>query len=190
MTVNGNGADTLEFFDTNNPADETYTFDNVPSLLTLLTAPGFSFNWVGIGAGSVYLQTNIPFGHPLSMVNDPSGTVVVDGVPPCGPGPRSPLPGIATHLSGRAVEAALLETGHKWDARPPVTHDRGAPGTGRVHSVQEQDARPPVAPLEAIVAALANHVAKKSSQRQPSAAEASMADAFQREALGLALAQT
>jgi hypothetical protein len=75
LTINGSGTDTLEFFDQNNPLNETYTFDAIPSSLSLDTVPGFSANWTGISAA--YLQTN-----GASTVMDASGTVIVDGTPP------------------------------------------------------------------------------------------------------------
>jgi hypothetical protein len=81
LTLNGSGADILEFFDTANPASETYNFDNVPSNLTLTTVP-VSVNFFGMA--SVYLETN-----GASTVNDPSGTVLVDVPPPSPPGGRS-----------------------------------------------------------------------------------------------------
>src|SRR5262249_41121987 len=71
LTLNGGGNDTLDFFDTNNPNSETYTFDAVPSMLSLATVPGFAVNWTGMGA--VYLMTN---GN--STVFDPSSMVIVD----------------------------------------------------------------------------------------------------------------
>jgi hypothetical protein len=70
LTLNGSGADVVEFFDQNNPNNETYTFDPVPSSLSLSTGP-LSVNFSGIG--SVYLETN-----GASTVVDPSGTVLVD----------------------------------------------------------------------------------------------------------------
>jgi hypothetical protein len=72
LTVNGGGSDILEFFDTNNPASETYTFDSVPSTLSLATVP-VTVNFSGMSA--VYLMTN-----GMSTVNDPSGTIIVDPV--------------------------------------------------------------------------------------------------------------
>jgi hypothetical protein len=76
LTLNGSGADVLDFFDQNNPASETYTFDSVPSSLTLASVPAFSCNFTGMAA--VYLETN-----GLSTVNDASGTVFVDFPPSC-----------------------------------------------------------------------------------------------------------
>jgi hypothetical protein len=75
LTLNGSGADTVEFFDQNNPNSETYTFDTVPSNLTLATFPGVSCNFSGMA--SVYLETN-----GFSTANDASGTVFVDVAPP------------------------------------------------------------------------------------------------------------
>src|SRR5260370_1636600 len=78
LTLNGGGNDVLDLFDTNNPNSEMYTFDSVPSMLSLGSDPNFSANWTGMGA--VYLLTN---GN--SSVDDPSGLVTVDpaGGPPC-----------------------------------------------------------------------------------------------------------
>jgi hypothetical protein len=75
LTLHGGGAGTLEFFDQNNPNRETYTFDAVPSSLSLATVPGFAVNFTGMSA--VYLQTN-----GMSTVNDSSGSVFVDQTPP------------------------------------------------------------------------------------------------------------
>jgi hypothetical protein len=74
LQVNGGGADALVFFDTANPNAETYTFDAVPSQLTLTTVP-VSVRFGGMA--SVFLETN-----GLGTVNDPSGTVLVDVPPP------------------------------------------------------------------------------------------------------------
>jgi hypothetical protein len=76
LTLIGSGADILDFFDQNNPSSETYTFDAVPSSLTLATAPAFSCSFTGMTGA--YLETN-----GLSTVNDASGTVFVDVPPPC-----------------------------------------------------------------------------------------------------------
>jgi hypothetical protein len=74
LQVNGGGADALVFFDAANPQAETYTFDAVPSQLTLTTVP-VSVHFSGMA--SVFLETN-----GFSTVNDPSGTVLVDMPPP------------------------------------------------------------------------------------------------------------
>ena len=74
LQVNGGGADALVFFDTANLNAETYTFDAVPSQLTLTTVP-VSVHFSGMA--SVYLETN-----GLSTVDDPSGTVLGDVPPP------------------------------------------------------------------------------------------------------------
>jgi hypothetical protein len=78
LTISGSGADMISFWDQLNPASETYSFDDVPSMLTLTTIP-VEIDFGGMGGG-VYLQTN-----GMSTVNDPSGTVMVDGSPPCTP---------------------------------------------------------------------------------------------------------
>jgi hypothetical protein len=77
LSLFGSGADTLVFWDTANPNAETYTFDDLPSNLTLATVP-VSINFFGMAA--VYLETN-----GMSTVNDPSGTVLVDVPPPSAP---------------------------------------------------------------------------------------------------------
>jgi hypothetical protein len=74
LNLVGGGADTLVFWDTANPNAETYTLDDVPSMLALATLPTFGIKWSGMAA--VYLETN-----GMSTVDDPSGTVLVD-VPP------------------------------------------------------------------------------------------------------------
>lgn len=75
LTVTGSGADVVSFWDQLNPASETYTFDAVPGTLTLATIP-VEVDFSGMGGG-VYLQTN-----GASTVDDPSGSVIVDGEPP------------------------------------------------------------------------------------------------------------
>jgi hypothetical protein len=95
LNLLGSGADTLVFWDTANPNAETYTFDDVPSNLTLATVP-VSVNFFGMAA--VYLETN-----GMSTVNDPSGTVIVDMLPPAPPMPVAQPPG----YSPDAVEGLL-----------------------------------------------------------------------------------
>jgi hypothetical protein len=97
LTVNGSGGDTISFWDTANPAAETYNFDAIPSMLTLTTVP-VSINFTGMAA--VYLQTN-----GSSTVNDPSGTVIVDGSPPCLPNQG---PGYGAPVVGEDVQGAAL----------------------------------------------------------------------------------
>jgi hypothetical protein len=76
LNIVGGGADVISFWDQYNPNSETYNFDSVPGQLTLTTLP-VAINFSGMGGG-VYLQTN-----GMSTVNDLSGTVIVDGTPPC-----------------------------------------------------------------------------------------------------------
>ncbi len=77
LTLNGNGADVLEFFDANDPNSETFSFDPVPMSLTLgatgTTVADFS------GMAAVYVTTN-----GFSTPDDQSGTVIFDpdGGPP------------------------------------------------------------------------------------------------------------
>jgi len=75
LNLQGSGADTLVFWDTANPAAETYSFDNVPSTLALATVSAFATHWSGMA--TVYLETN-----RMSTVDDPSGSVLVDVPPP------------------------------------------------------------------------------------------------------------
>jgi hypothetical protein len=77
LSLLGSGSNTLVFWDQANPNAETYTFDGIPSNLTLTTVP-VSINFYGMAA--VYLETN-----GMSTVNDPSGTVLVDVPPPSAP---------------------------------------------------------------------------------------------------------
>jgi hypothetical protein len=92
LTFNGTGNDSLKFYDRNNPGSETYTFNSVPSTLSLATLPGFAVNWTGMG--SVTLYTN-----GMSTVIDPSGTVIVDPSSPA-PAPHGPsAPPISHHSS-------------------------------------------------------------------------------------------
>jgi hypothetical protein len=71
LTLNGGGADILEFFDGNDPNSETFNFDAVPMSLTLGSTGTDVANFSGMA--SVYLETN-----GASTVNDASGTVLVD----------------------------------------------------------------------------------------------------------------
>jgi hypothetical protein len=81
LNLVGGGADTLVFWDAANPNAETYTFDEVPSMLALATVPSFATNWSGMAA--VYLETN-----GMSTVNDPSGMVLLAPPPSPPPAPR------------------------------------------------------------------------------------------------------
>jgi hypothetical protein len=101
LTLVGGGGDTLVFSDKANLNEETYTFDNIPSMLALLTVPAFATNWSGMAA--VYLETN-----EMSTVIDPSGTVLVD-TPPPGP-PPSPAGGVPRRFAF-AGQPALLDLG-------------------------------------------------------------------------------
>jgi hypothetical protein len=107
LNLLGGGADTLVFWDTANPNAETYTFDAVPSTLTLATLPAFAASWSGMAA--VYLETN-----GLSTVDDPSGMVQID-VPPPPDAPdsaRQPPRTPAAAVDGGVVQA-LLEAARK-----------------------------------------------------------------------------
>src|SRR5262249_54520571 len=82
---------------------ETYTFDGVPSMLTLATVPTFATHWSGIA--TVYLETN-----GMSTVSDPSGTVLIDVLPPGPPNTAQPpyqTPSIAAEES--SLVQALLD---------------------------------------------------------------------------------
>jgi hypothetical protein len=111
LNLLGGGADTLVFWDTANPKAETYTFDAVPSMLALATVPAFAANWSAMAA--VYLETN-----GMSTVNDPSGTVLVDVLPPDSPRTRQ-VPGLPPPVAGqRAWVQALLSADPK--RHPPM----------------------------------------------------------------------
>jgi hypothetical protein len=73
LTLNGGGSDILEFFDQNHSGPETYTFDSIPSNLTLGTDLAFHCNFTGIA--SVYLETNL---DPGNVISDASMSVLVD----------------------------------------------------------------------------------------------------------------
>jgi hypothetical protein len=75
LNLGGSGSDILEFFDQNhnNAFPETYTFDSVPSNLTLATNPSFNCNFSGMAA--VYLETN---GDPSNVISDANLSVLVD----------------------------------------------------------------------------------------------------------------
>jgi hypothetical protein len=111
LSLLGGGADTLVFWDTANPNAETYTFDDIPSMLALATVPTFATSWSGMAA--VYLETN-----GLSTVNDPSGTVQVDVPPPCPPD-TAQQPPMTSAAAERPRVKALLEPGPKRNASLP-----------------------------------------------------------------------
>jgi hypothetical protein len=99
VTLNGGGADILDFFDANDPNSETFNFDSIPSSLTLGSTGATIANFSGMGA--IYVVTN-----GFSTANDQSGTVIFDpaGGPPCGPGGAGSSPG--TPANGRSVDAS------------------------------------------------------------------------------------
>jgi hypothetical protein len=106
----GSGLDILDFFDQNNPASETYTFDSVPSNLTMTTEP-VSINFNGFAGTSVYLETN-----GFSTVNDASGMVNVDVQPPCGPASGTGEVTQITPATAAGASATLLSDIPKHDA--------------------------------------------------------------------------
>jgi hypothetical protein len=71
LTLNGGGADILEFFDASDPSAETFNFDSVPASLTLGSTGSTICNFSGMG--TVYVMTN-----GSSLANDQSGTVIFD----------------------------------------------------------------------------------------------------------------
>jgi hypothetical protein len=105
LSLFGSGVDTLVFWDTANPSAETYTFDDIPSNLTLTTVP-VSINFFGMAA--VYLETN-----GKSTVNDPSGKVLVDVPPPSAPD-TAEGPAMAPSIAAAdGLVQALLDTAHE-----------------------------------------------------------------------------
>jgi hypothetical protein len=106
LNLAGSGADTLVFWDTANPNAETYTFDAVPSMLALATLPTFATSWSGMAA--VYLETN-----GRSTVNDPSGTVQVDMLPPDPPATAQHPPVTPAAAAERTLVQALLDAAQK-----------------------------------------------------------------------------
>jgi len=99
LTLNGGGADILEFFDGNDPFSEAFNFDAVPMSLTLGSTGTDITDFFGMA--SVYLETN-----GASTVNDASGTVLVDVPPPSPPGSRSQPGGV--HFGDQPVEKNAL----------------------------------------------------------------------------------
>jgi hypothetical protein len=101
LNLVGSGADALVFWDQANPNSEIYTFDDIPSMLTLATLPTFATSWTGMDA--VYLETN----H-MSTVNDPSGKVLVDVPPPSAPdNAHGPATAASIAAADGLVEALL-----------------------------------------------------------------------------------
>jgi hypothetical protein len=114
LSLLGSGADTLVFWDTANLNAETYTFDDVPSSLSLATVP-VSVSFVGMAA--VYLETN-----GMSTVNDPSGSVLIDTPPPSGPDAAQEPPVTLSSATEGSLAQALPDTTQKrktaWPAAP------------------------------------------------------------------------
>jgi hypothetical protein len=127
LTLAGGGADTLVFSDQANRYEETYTFDDVPSMLSLLTVPAFATNWMGMAA--VYLETN-----QMSTVIDPSNTVLVDTPPPSPP--PSPAGGVPPRFA-LASQPALLELGSAL-----VGGTSAAPGVSKIAGIAPLAALP------------------------------------------------
>jgi hypothetical protein len=118
LSLFGGGADTLVFWDTANPNAEIYTFDDIPSNLTLTTVP-VSINFFGMA--TVYLETN-----GMSTVNDPSGQVLVDVPPPSPPDTaEEPPPAPRSLAAADGPVQTLLDVTHARNvpvlAAPPVS---------------------------------------------------------------------
>jgi hypothetical protein len=109
LSLLGGGADTLVFWDSANPNAETYTFDAIPSNLTLTTVP-VSINFFGMA--TVYLETN-----GMSTVNDPSGEVLVDVPPPSAPDTAQEPPPVPSLAAADGLVPALLDAAQN---RPTV----------------------------------------------------------------------
>jgi hypothetical protein len=101
LSLLGGGADTLVFWDTANPNAEIYTFDDIPSNLTLATVP-VSINFFGMA--TVYLETN-----SMSTVNDASGKVLVDVPPPSAPDTGHEPPAFRPIAVADGLVQALLD---------------------------------------------------------------------------------
>ncbi len=106
LTLNGGGSDILEFFDANDPGAETFSFDSVPSTLTLGSTGGTIASFAGMGGG-VYVMTN-----GFSTPDDQSGTVIFD--PAGGPPSGSPsIPGRhETPFGDRAEAQVAIDRAH------------------------------------------------------------------------------
>jgi hypothetical protein len=105
LTLLGGGSDVLQFFDVANPGAETFTFDfdDIPSSLTLATAPDFACTWAG-------MATVILFTNGSSTVDDPSGMVVIDPpMPPSGPDTWSGNFPVPSPAGGDHVRSAYPE---------------------------------------------------------------------------------
>lgn len=116
LNLLGSGADTLVFWDSANPNAETYTFDDVPSTLSLATVPTFAASWSGVTA--IYLETN-----GMSTVNDPSGTVLVDVPPPPSPPDTAQPPASSSIAADDSLVRAWLDTARERHGTvPDVLH--------------------------------------------------------------------
>jgi hypothetical protein len=133
LTLNGGGADILEFFDVNDPNSETFTFDAVPMSLTLGSTGGTIAVFGGM-AGGIYVETN-----GFSTPNDQSGTVIFDNGPPPQPGIGSPSGGGATDVPASVRDAAWLA--------PATTDLRGGDAPGWVWR-EVRETREPVALID------------------------------------------
>jgi hypothetical protein len=109
LSLFGSGSDTLVFWDTANPNAETYTFDDIPSMLALATVP-VSIRFFGMA--TVYLETN-----GMSTVHDPSGSVQVDVPPPSAPNSAQP-PWTPSRAAEGILVRALLDAVWKRHAAP------------------------------------------------------------------------
>jgi hypothetical protein len=125
LALNGSGSDVLDFFDANDPNAEIFSFDSVPSSLTLGSTGATVATFTGMG--SVYVVTN-----GFSTPDDQSGTVVFDpdGGPPCvsacGPGSSASTAGIpATPPPGAVLPPPPNPVETRWTRATAVPLDVG-----------------------------------------------------------------
>jgi hypothetical protein len=120
LTLNGSGtgADVLDFFDSNDPNPETFSFDAVPSMLTLGSTPDFLCTFSGFAPGSIYVLTN-----GMSTPDDASGTVVFDPDegPPCVPTAGAGGGGADALARAQALAEAVAAHSRTSALAPPVS---------------------------------------------------------------------
>jgi hypothetical protein len=115
LTLNGNAADVLDFFDVNDLGNETFIFDTVPTTLALGSLGGAVIATFNMAGSNIYVMTN-----GISTPQDASGMVNFDpiGGPPCSPSGDGITP-IATRTVHRASPSAFDATKLE-SMQPPV----------------------------------------------------------------------
>jgi Ca2+-binding RTX toxin-like protein len=109
LTVNGAGADVIDFIDSMGPGGEMYLFDVGPTSLALGSLGGTVISNFS-GMATVAVETD---GGGAAAVTDPNGTVLIDMGSPCGPAsePRISQLDLARALVDSAQTRSALPIG-------------------------------------------------------------------------------